>query len=150
MRHTNELESRLTGWGAEYGGGRYEDHGWQGISPLATMMKYHGRPPQGLNPRRIGTNTPADEVERAVRVLESQRTGFIPGSVLRAEYFLPGQPVDSKRQKLARLGMQMDNTRYSQHLRIARIHVAGWLHLTFSDPLEVDQVIDMLEYVSGA
>jgi hypothetical protein len=46
------------------------------------------------------------------------------------------QPIESKIQKLARFGEQLSRVRYYQLLRVARIHVAGWLHLPFSEELE--------------
>lgn len=131
MRRASDLEARLVEWGKEYGGSRYEDTGWQEASPLAMLMKWHGRPPDGLG--YVPTVTAADEVQAAVLALADQDQGWVPSQVLRAEYWLPGQPVESKLQKLRRVGENLGRVRYYQHLRIARVHVAGWLKLPFSD-----------------
>ena len=147
MRKSTTLEARLVEWGREYGGGRYENNGWQGISPLATLMKYHGRAPQGLNPRRIEVNGEADRVELAVRALAMQDKGLVPANVLRCEYFATTYPREEKLRKLGRLGARMDSARYSQHLRMAKVHVAAWLHLPFDEPLDEDERIAMMEYL---
>jgi hypothetical protein len=134
MRRPRELETRLKEWADEYGGGRYESYIGLGNSPLASMMKWHGRPPSGLG--HVPLNTAADEVEEAYEALCKQEQGWLPAQVLRCEYCLPGQPIESKIQKLARFGEQLSRVRYYQLLRVARIHVAGWLHLPFSEELE--------------
>jgi hypothetical protein len=147
MRRNTDLEARLEEWAGEYGGARYEDNGWHGISPLANIIKYHGRAPQGLNPRRVETNGAADEVEAAVRALEAQKAGVVPASVLRCHYFAGDVPRDVRLQRLARVGNRMDSTRYSHHLRMAKMHVAAWLHVPFSEPLTIDDAVAMLAYV---
>ena len=149
MARAPTLEARLTEWGHEYGGSKYDDTGWHGVSPLAVLMKYHGRPPQGLNPRRIETNAPADEVERAVRALEKQERGYVSACVLRCEYFITAQPRDAKLSRLSRVGAKMDSSRYSQHLRIAKVHVAAWLRLPFDEPANMDEAIELLELMTG-
>jgi len=146
MRRNSDLEARLTEWANEYGGGRYENRGWQGLSPLASIIKYHGRAPQGLNPGRVITNGAADEVETAVRALERQTGGSVLAAVLRCHYFAGEVPRDVRLQRLAKVGKRMDSTRYSHHLRMAKVHVAAWLHLPFSEPLPEDE-ISMLEYI---
>ena len=149
MARATTLEARLAEWGKEYGGSRYDDTGWHGVSPLAVLMKYHGRPPQGLNPRRIETNAPADEVERAVRALEGQDQGIVSACVLRCEYCLPGQPRESKLGRMRKAGARMDTSRYSQHLRIAKVHVAAWLRLPFDEPVEPGQAIELLSLMAS-
>ncbi len=134
-RRATDLESRLIEWGKEYGGGKYEFASGGG-SWLASMMKWHGRPPQGLG--YVATNTAADEVHAAVKALAAQEQGWLPAEVLRCEYWLPGQPVDSKLQKLRRIGDNVSRVRYYQHLRVARVHVAAWLHLPF-DSMEAGE-----------
>lgn len=60
--------------------------------------------------------------------------------VLQSEYFLLGQPVESKRQKLARIGTEVGgNSKYSQILKVARVYVAGHLRVSFSTELELAQ-----------
>jgi len=136
MRRNDDLEARLKEWGTEYGGGRYEEIGWQGASPLAVMMKYHGRAPDGLTQSTRTDRTPADEVHEAVEALGRQVEGWLPAQVIRIEYWLPGQPVEAKLQKLRRVGSQVSRVRYYQLLRLARIYVAGRLQVAFSE--EVD------------
>jgi hypothetical protein len=133
MKRTNDLEQRLVDWGKEYGGGKYAAAGGGG-SPLASMMKWRGRPPTGLGYE--SSNTSADEVHAAVHALAIQSQGWLPAEVLRCEYWLPGQPIHSKLQKLRAVGNNLSRVRYYQHLRIARVHVAGWLHLPFCDDEE--------------
>lgn len=145
MARATTLEARLSEWAKEYGGSRYEDSGWPGISPLAALMKYHGRPPQGLNPRRIETNGPADQVELAVRALEHQERGFVAACVLRCEYFLADVPRDAKLSRLSRAGSRMDTSRYSQHLRLAKIHVAAWLRVPFDEPVDPEAALGLAE-----
>ncbi len=129
-RRASDLEARLVEWGKEYGGGKYENTSG-GSSWLASMMKWHGRPPSGLG--FTPSCTAADEVHEAVKALSAQQQGWLPAEVLRCEYWLPGQPVESKLQKLRKIGDNVSRVRYYQHLRIARVHVAGWLHLPFDD-----------------
>lgn len=150
MARVNDLEARLNDWYREYAGGKYENIGWQGVSPLEVMMKYQGRAPQGLNPRRMEINSPADEVEAAVRALECQVGGRVPAAVLRCEYFATSQPRAVKISRLAKVGGRMNTIRFSQHLRVAKIHVAGWLRIPFSEPLTEEEAFAMLEYVANS
>jgi len=126
MRRAAELESRLVQWGKEYGGGRY-GHGSEPNSPLASLMKWHGRPPTGLG--FVSHNSMADQVNEAVVALAAQSTGWVAANVIRMEYWFPGQPVESKQQKLRKIGVNLGRVQYYQKLREARIHVAGWLRL---------------------
>lgn len=135
-RRSATLEARLVEWGKEYGGGRYEQIGWQGKSPMASLMKWHGRPPDGLG--YVAQRTAADEVDEAVRALAEQPEGRLPAIIVTLEYWLPGQPVESKQQKLRRLGDNVGRVRYYQHLRVARIHIAGWLRIPFSEESPAD------------
>lgn len=138
MRRSNELETRLAEWGREYGGSQYEDNGWQGVSNIYPMTKYHGRPPQGLVPPRKGTRTRADDVQDAVTALMEQPNGFRPAMVIRSEYLEPGKPFLSKQQGLRKIGQSMGRSDYYKCLKIARVHVAAWLHIRF-DPLPEDE-----------
>jgi hypothetical protein len=134
-RRSADLEARLTEWGREYGGGKYESYIGMGNSPLASMMKWHGRPPTGLG---SGSEfTAADEVEDAVDALLKQSTGWIPGNVIRCEYLTPGKPVLSKLQELRAMGIQLQRVQYYQKLREARIHVAAWLRIPMSESDEL-------------
>jgi hypothetical protein len=133
MRRSNELEQRLIEWGREYGGGRYEDNGWHGVSNIYPLTKYHGRPPQGLVPPRGGIRTRADDVQDAVMALQDQPEGFRPSMVLRVEYLEPGKPFLSKQQGLRKIGQGMGRSDYYKSLKIARVHVAAWLHIRFDN-----------------
>jgi hypothetical protein len=146
MAKTNDLEVRLHDWSLAYGGGRYVSASGGG-SAMSSIMRWHGRPPSGLG---CDEETPsADEVEAAVDALLRQEGGYGPANVLRCEYLLPGQPREAKLQKLQHIGLRMDTTRYSQQLRLAKVHVAGWLRIPFSDPLTDEQAISMLEFIAG-
>jgi hypothetical protein len=133
MTRTNELERRLTEWGREYGGGKYEDTGWQGVSPIVTLMTYHGRAPEGFHHVPSKNRTPADDVQDSVSALGRQSQGWLPAQVIRIEYCNPGKPIESKLQALKKIGCQTSRVRYYQLLRLARVHVAGWLRMPFSD-----------------
>ena len=139
-RRATRLEDRLTEWGREYGGGRYGITApivggvvgaSYGNSPLASMMKWHGRPPDFLGSGSECTAT--DEVQEAYDALCKQTGGWTPAQVLRLEYTLPGQGVDSKLQRLRAMGENVSRVRYYQHLRLARVHVAAWIKLPFSE-----------------
>ncbi|MET3654069.1 hypothetical protein [Dyella japonica] len=147
MRKATTLEARLAEWGKEYGGGRHENIGWLGISPIATLMKYHGRAPQGLNPSRLEVNGSADEVEHAVRALQAQDKGYVPACVLRCEYMATSYTREEKIRSVRKVGASMDNSRYSQHLRMAKIHVAAWLRIPFDEPLDEGERVAMMEYL---
>ncbi|WP_164931738.1 hypothetical protein [Dyella sp. M7H15-1] len=41
----------------------------------------------------------------------------------------------------------METSRYSHHLRAAKIHVAAWLHIPFDDPMDEVSAEAMLEYI---
>lgn len=134
MRHTDELEIRLRDWGTEFGGGKYENTGWQGASPLASAIIYQGPAPQGLAPVTTKDRTPAYEVFEAVRALKRQSHGYGPACTLEAHYLTPGAPFESKCQRLAKIGVQITSkVRYSQLLRIGRLHVASWLRISYSE-----------------
>jgi hypothetical protein len=112
------------------------------------MMKWHGRAPmfQGFE----ATLTAADEVHQAVLALAAQDKGYEPSIVLRYEYGMHRSPREVKRQELARdFGLQMGDVRYCQHLRIGKIHVAGWLRIPFSEPMDDGERIDFLAYLEG-
>src|SRR6185312_11621781 len=100
-RRATTLEARLVEWGKEYGGGKYEISGGSS-SPLASLMKWHGRPPTGLG--FSSDNLAADEVQDAIDALIKQPKGWLPGNVIRCEYLTPGQPVESKLQRLRAMG----------------------------------------------
>lgn len=130
----SDLERRLEEWAGEYGGSRYENIGWPGASALASAMKYCGRSPEGLAQTPYRQKTPADDVEESVRALEAQIGGYMPARVIRLEYTARSLPIEQKIWRMARIGgAGMTRVRYYQHLRLARVHVAGWLRLPFSD-----------------
>ena len=128
-RRATTLEARLVEWGREYGGGKYESYIGLGNSPLASMMKWHGRPPTGLG--FVSSNLAADEVQDAIDALEKQPRGRTPSQVIRCEYLTPGKPIDSKLQALRSMGENVSRAKYYEHLRLARVHVAAWLRIPF-------------------
>lgn len=142
VKRSADLEARLVDWAKEYGGGRY------GVSddvksPMGSMMKWGGRPPEGLgqSPR-----TPeADAVEDAVRALDKQAHGWLPAQVLRCEYFTQSQPLEMKLQRLDKIGERLGKARYYQHLRTARQHVAAWLHIPLVD--DDEDVVEAIKQV---
>lgn len=150
MRRITALESRLVDWANEYSGRSYDDIGWPGISPMAVIMKYHGRPPQGLNPRRIETNSAGDEVERAVRALQAQEKGWVPACVIRCEYFHANVEKHSKLSILRGIGVHVREVGYSQNLRIAKVHVAAWLRVPFNEPVGEEDRIGLAELMLGS
>lgn len=124
-----ELERRLNEWADEYAGGKYEAVGVIRASPIAVLMKYHGRAPQGLNPRPI-TGTPADEVEFAVSAMRQQRGGDAMVAVLRAEYWMRSAALAHKLQRIRQKDrLTISERGYYEHLRLAKNYIAGWLHL---------------------
>jgi len=145
MRRARDLEQRLIEWAREYGGGKYGINAQiengvvvevsYGNSPLASMMKWHGRPPEGLG--YVPTNTAADEVQQAYEALCGQEQGWLPAQVLRCEYCLPGQPIESKIQKLARFGEHLGRTSYYKRLRQARKFVAEKIGIPYDEHDEV-------------
>lgn len=123
MRKSTTLEARLVEWGKEYGGGKYQDIGWHGISPMAVMMKWHGRPPEGLGYHP--TVTGADEVQRAVDRIGAGESGALLSSILEKEYQTPGLAVHSRLQRIRHEhGLSLQRTTYYKHLRKARSMVA--------------------------
>ena len=146
-RRATTLEARLTEWAREYGGGKYERHVGYGDSPLASLMKWHGRPPTGLG--FVSDNMAADEVQHAIDALSKQPRGWLPACVIRCEYLTPGQPMESKLQRLRRIGQNVSRVRYYEHLRLARVHVAGWLRIPFDGPAAEDDLAEVLVSVQN-
>ena len=138
MSRSRDLDDRLKQWGHQYS--RRVVLG-SGGSWLASLMRWHGRAPTGLVAEDL-TGTQADEVEQAVQMLERQRNGQQIALVLRAE-FMDNEPRERRLRRL-----QVSTVRYSQLLRLGRIHVAGWLRLPFDEPLPTEEQVAMLEYVA--
>jgi hypothetical protein len=149
-RRSTTLESRLTEWAKEYTGYvREASIGWPGASPMAQIMKYHGRAPQGLNPRGVETNTAADEVERAVRALQAQDKGWAPACIIRCEYFEAHEEKHVRLSHLRSIGVIVREVGYSQHLRIAKVHVAAWLRVPFDEPVSEEERLGLAELMLG-
>jgi hypothetical protein len=128
----NELERRLGEWADEYAGGKYEAVGVLNSSPLAVLIKYHGRAPQGLNPRPI-IGTPADEVEFAVCAMRQQIGGDAMAAVLRAEYWMKNAALEHKLQRIRKRDrLSISRRAFYTNLKLAKHYVAGWLHLPFT------------------
>lgn len=138
-RRAITLEARLVEWASEYGGGKYESYAGLGNSPLASLMKWHGRPPTGLG--FASDNMAADEVQDAIDALARQAKGWLPACVIRCEYLTPGQPMESKLQRLRKVGENVSRIRYYEHLRVARVHVAAWLRIPFDDAVQAEGLV---------
>jgi len=139
MSRSRDLDDRLKQWGNEYS--RRVVLG-SGGSWLASLMRWHGRAPSGLVPDEM-TGTEADDVELAVQMLERQRNGRQIALILRAE-FMDNEPRERRLRRL-----HVSTVRYSQLLRLGRIHVAGWLRLPFDEPMPPEEQVGMLECVTS-
>lgn len=128
MRRNSMLEDRLREWAREYGGGRYDDTGWQGISPMHTLAKYHGRPPQGLNPRSAKDWTPADDVQRAMDSLLSEGA-WSQVQVIKSFYMAPWMAMEDRLQKLRAMGLTMGQATFYRNLNDGRKTLARLLGL---------------------
>lgn len=140
MSRARDLDDRLKQWGAECN--RKVVLG-SGGSWLASLMRWHGRAPSGLGYDSEPARTGADEIEQAVKMLECQRNGRQIADVLRKHY-TSNEPRERRCQRLG-----ISTVRYSQLLRLGRIHVAGWLRIPFDEPLPPDDQVGMLECVTA-
>lgn len=132
----SELETKLRDWADEYAGGRYDATGWQGSSPMVSLMKYHGRAPQGLSPRAI-INTTGDRVESAVQKLATtDRVGKICAAVLRSEYWMPNAAMTHRMQRLHADGVFISLADYPRALEAGRKAVARALGVSYQPRFE--------------
>lgn len=121
-----QLETRLLGWAAEYGGGRYENVGWQGRNLLQTLIEHRGFVPNPGGFARVPIRSAADEVEAAVRSMET--TGWHrQGRVIRCDYFEPHAPMDIRLKTLRHVGVSLSRSGYFEHLAQAKAYLAGAL-----------------------
>lgn len=127
MWKRGDLESRLTEWGIEYGGGKYEHIGWTGKSHLHGVMKWHGRPPDGLSHH---SSTRADDVQLAIDTVQMSEMGPLLVSILCGEYLTPGLTLESRLQRQRKLGNNIAKSQYYVRLQEARNAVAECLGLT--------------------
>ena len=122
------LESRLIGWGREYGGGKYEHNGWKTRNLIQTLMEFGGFVPEsgGFLPNPV--RSAADEVEDVVRSME--RGGyFVHTRILRCDYFEPKWAMDMRLDTLRKLGIGVSKAGYYLKLNEAKLFVAGALHI---------------------
>lgn len=120
------LESRLTDWAREYGGGRYVSLGFStGEHVLARLIEFGGFLPGSSAPRCTISLTMADEVENVVRRLA--KTWPAHARVLRCDYFCPGMAMDARLDLLRRAGHKMGKASYYIKLESAKLYVAGSL-----------------------
>ncbi|MET3654712.1 hypothetical protein [Dyella japonica] len=127
MPVVTELEHRLREWADEYAGSRYEHVGWPRSSSMDALIKYHGRPPQGLHPKAI-VGTAADEVEGAVRELASPRIGGARQAlVLRNWYWMKEAAMEHRLQALRAHRLHISERGYRLFLQNGRFYVAGLL-----------------------
>jgi hypothetical protein len=109
--HANELDRRLREWGAEYGGGKYDNLGFPASNILARVVEMGGFVP-GSNGRLVSRErTPADEVERVVRKME-QGAMYELAQVVRCDYFRPGIAMTHRLELLRRIGLPMSERTY--------------------------------------
>lgn len=121
-----QLEQRLENWAKEYGGGRYDDLGYASRNILQTLIEHEGFIPSTRGYVPIPIRSQADEVEAAVRMMES--TGYFrPGRVLRCEYFITSAPMELRLQNLSRIGISISRAGYYDYLAIGKAFVAGQL-----------------------
>lgn len=131
MRRATRLEDRLVEWGNEYGGGKYGFGG--SSSPMASMMKWNGRPPSGLG--HSSSCSAADEVQDAVDKIAKGEGGDLLSLVLQKEYQTPGLALDSRLQRLRDDdGYQLQRTTYYKHLRKARAMVGDLIGVPDDEP----------------
>jgi hypothetical protein len=121
-----ELERRLKGWAAEYGGGRYENIGYQSRNMLQTLVEHQGFVPDSRGFIPIPIRSAADEVEQTVNRMEADGW-YKQGRVLRCDYFLPNIPMDVRLRNLRHIGVQTSRAGYYDFLAQAKAFVAGAL-----------------------
>lgn len=115
MLDKNELERRLVGWASEYGGGRYENLGYASRNLLQTLIEHGGFVPDARGFARAPVRNAADEVEIAVRAMETGGM-FKPGRVIRCEYFMGDSALDAKIKALRRIGLPMSAEGFQTYL----------------------------------
>jgi hypothetical protein len=120
------LEGRLENWAEEYGGGRYEDIGYASRNILQTLIEHKGFIPSSRGFIPIPIRSMADEVESAVRLMESLGY-FRQGRVIRCEYFIRTAPMEVRLSNLKRIGISTSRAGYYDYLAIAKAFVAGKL-----------------------
>lgn len=120
------LEARLKGWADEYGGGKYENIGYQSRNMLQTLVDHKGFVPDSRGYVPIPIRSSADEVESAVLSMEASGW-FKQGRVLRCDYFLPHATMDMRLRNLNKIGVSLSRASYFDHLAQAKAFVAGAL-----------------------
>lgn len=123
---SKQLESRLVNWAEEYGGGRYENIGYPSRNILQTLIEHQGFMPSARGYIPIPIKSASDEVESAVRLMESNGY-FRPGRVLRCEYFVTHAPMELRLANLLKIGIRTSRSGYYDYLAIAKAFVAGQL-----------------------
>lgn len=120
------LESRLTDWAREYGGGRYATLGFStGEHVLAKLIQFGGFLPGSTGPKGTVSLTMADEVEACVRRLAKSWPAH--ARVLRCDYFCPSMAMEARLDLLRRAGHKMGKASYYIKLESAKLYVAGSL-----------------------
>ncbi len=121
-----ELDRRLRGWAQEYGGGKYENIGYQSRNLLQTLIEHGGFVPSSGGFKPIPIRSAADEVEAAVNQMESEGW-YKQGRVLRCDYFLTNIPMESRLKNLDKIGVRISRASYFNLLAEAKAYVAGAL-----------------------
>lgn len=122
----DELETRLKGWADEYGGGRYENIGFQSRNMLKTLIDHKGFVPDSRGFIPIPIKSAADEIEAIVRGMETG-SYLKQARVLRCDYFLPNAPIETRLKNLNRIGISASRAGYYDYLAQAKAYVAGAL-----------------------
>lgn len=120
------VEQLLVQWGREYGGRDDARLGWPKRSTLQTVVEHHGFAPGGTGPTPIPIRTKADEVELVVRQMEESGY-FVPGRVLRCDYFQPKWSIEHRLQELRKTGVSISRAGYYAYLNVAKAYVHGAL-----------------------
>lgn len=126
MLGKSDLESRLIAWAKDYGGGRYENIGFSSRNLLQTLIEHGGFVPDARGFSRAPVKTSADEVDDAVREMESGGM-FKQGRVLRCEYFLYDSGEDVKLRNLRSIGLPMSRAGYYIYLGQAKAFLSAAL-----------------------
>jgi len=120
------LESRLRGWAQEYGGGKYENIGYQSRNMLQTLIEHGGFVPDSRGFIPVPIRSAADEVESAVAAMESGGW-HRQGRVLRCDYFMPNASMDMRLRNLRHIGVSLSRASYFDYLAQAKAYIAGAL-----------------------
>jgi len=135
MISDQQINARLLEWGREFRSGKYEHVGWHSKNILQVCHEHKGFKPDNSRRPRIAINTPADEVEAAVILLQKTpgkpkrpNPHFRAAMCLRACYVAPEYWPESERlSQLKRIGIWINRVTYYEALKMGRLYVSGFL-----------------------